>query len=270
MYRNIRYVILVLLLPVSCVGAELNLQTFSIEIPDGWISAPDPDLREYEKLMKSRTGLSKSYEFGIQPSGRNAYFMEPPFILGTFQSDQKNTEKEIEAMAEQLNKQFQSTDPSDKLDSDSAALKNVFDNSTFETPYLDAKTKCIYSTISTQTPAYGLVHAVTIQRLSPHGKVILSAYVSDETKEEYSGVINRMISSISFSPSLGTVADDVNGYESAPENDGTKGIMGKAMQRMVERAAPLAILMIICFVIGLVWHFFRGNKEAESSSKDND
>jgi tetratricopeptide (TPR) repeat protein len=176
----------------------LKLKDFSIEIPDGWISASGPELREYEKLMKSRTGMSKSYDFGTQPSGRHVYFMEPPFILGIFKPDEKNTDKEIEAMAEPLNKQFQSTDPSDRLDSDSAVLKYVFDNSTFQRPYLDVDTKCIYSTISTQTPAYGLVHAVTIQRLSPHGKVILSAYVSDETKEEQLGIINWMISSISF------------------------------------------------------------------------
>jgi tetratricopeptide (TPR) repeat protein len=176
----------------------LKLKDFSIEIPDGWVSASGPELREYEKLMKSRTGMSKSYDFGIQPSGRHVYFMEPPFILGTFEPDQKNTDEEIEAMAEQLNKQFQSADPPEWRDSDSAVLKHIFDNSTIQRPYLDVDTKCIYSTISTQTPAYGLVHAVTIQRLSPHGKVVLLAYVSDETKEELIGITNRMMSSISF------------------------------------------------------------------------
>jgi hypothetical protein len=264
MCHNTKYMVLIFLVPVCCFGAKLNLQSFSIEIPDGWVNASHSSLREYEKLLKSTTGSSNSYDFGIQPSGRNAYFMEPPFILGALKSDERNTEKEIEAMAEQLNKHLQSTDISQILASDNAVLKSVFDNSTLGRPYFDANTKCIWSTISTQTPAFGLVHALTIQRLSPYGKVVLTAYVSDETKEKYIGEINRMISSISFSSNLIPVTDDRIGYKQTSKDSGTKGIVEKAMERMLESAGPLAILMLIAVVIGLARHcvakLSRGNE----------
>lgn len=261
MHHAIKYMILIILVPVCCHGAQLNLQSFSIEIPDGWVNAPDSSLREYEELLKSAVGSSDSYAFGIQPSGRNAYFMEPPFILGAFKPDEKSTEEEIEAMAEQLNKNLQSIDIS-TFDSDNAVMERVFDNSTLETPYFDASTKCIWSTMSTQIPDYGLLHVLTIQRVSPYGKLVVAAYVADDTKEKYIGVINRMISSISFSPTPIPATDDEKGYNTTSENDGTKSIIEKSIiEKMLKSAVPLAILIFIAAAILLSWRYIVRDKE---------
>ncbi len=237
---------------------DLKFPAFSIEIPDGWISASRAELREYEELMRISIGTQPSYVFGVQPSGREVLFMEPPFILGTFKPDEKTTDREISAMAEDLNERFQSVDPPDTLGSNAAVLKYVFDNSTIKRPYLDVNTKCIYSALSTQTPAYGLVHALTVQRLSPYGKVVIHAYVPDETKKKHVALLNDMVSSISFSPSNAANNDNASTRGGTSRSDPTSGVMDKGLRTMFKNAVPLALLIIFWGILSFVFHLARG------------
>jgi hypothetical protein len=242
--------VIAVLFPVLTFSTELILRDFSMRIPDGWESASTAALRQYEQSVKETMNVSNSYDFGIQPSGRDTWFAEPPFILGKFHVQERTREREMGGIAEDLNEHFQSADVSESTDSDNAVLQNVFEKSTLGKPYFDRSSNSIWSAKPAKTGPHGLLHALTIQRLSPYGKLVLTAYASDNSRTRLVGIINRMVCSVRFPATFAPPAAAFRHSKKAGNSSNrTARVVWSRFTTMFASAAPFALGGILVFLM---------------------
>lgn len=198
-----------LMAPSFAVAQTLNLKGFSIEIPNGWIQAPQEEINKFNQRTIQRTGKSQNYEYGFQPQGLSRWF-DFPYILIRRSTAGRWTDKDIAGIDQDFANAGQKY---------TTKYKNLISSVSTKQGQYDPKRNIVWKVFNLQSPKVGGgVSGLSGSVLTSNGYIQIIAYDKSAQFESRYKAYRAMIESIKLSSELryDAPASTTGGRPSAP------------------------------------------------------